>query len=314
MNPTGFMAIDTGSNATKYRLWRIDPSGHAEPVDAGRTPLRLGRGAFTQGRLEPEMMQKAEEVFVGLLKLARRHGVEPIRAVGTSALRDAANAADLVGRIRKATGIDIRVISALEEARLIMEGVLAAPGVRAPGVGQYLLIDIGGGSTEVIATRPDKPSHLLSLPLGAVRLTGQFFPTLPSSGEQVAQAARHVERTLARAGNLPPAAGERRLLGGGGSITTLYRMYSPGAPIAPPSPPDLTRDQIDELIEEITPLAPEEIVQRYQIEEDRAEVILGGAVVARQLLIQLGADRVTVVWGGLCDGLLQDFLRVPAGG
>src|SRR5690606_32302206 len=152
-----------------------------------------------------------------------------IRAVGTSALRDALNAADLAGRIRHAADIHIDVITEREEARLIMEGVLATPGVREDNVAHYVLVDIGGGSTEVIATRGGREPAVASMPLAAVRVTDKFFPGRLPSPEQIDRADRHIERTLARElKGLPLPAERLKLLGGGGTPATLCRMVRPG--------------------------------------------------------------------------------------
>ncbi len=147
--PVRFMAVDAGSNATKYRAWEIESPARVAQIAERRYPIRLGAGVFTRGRIADETIAAAVEVFQSIRDDAGQLGVGTIRAVTTSAAREAQNTPLLVDAIRRATGIVLEALADEREARLIGLGVLAAHPVAGEGVSA----DVGGGSTEVIRAR-----------------------------------------------------------------------------------------------------------------------------------------------------------------
>src|SRR2546422_1894656 len=161
-------AIDVGSNSVHMVVADVSPDGRIEVVDRVKEMVRLGRHAFISGRLEPDAMELAIQAVRTFSRLARARRVERTRAVATSAVREAANGPTFVRRLRRETGIPVRVISGAEEARLIFSAAHHALGLAG---GSHLLVDVGGGSVELVLVHEGKPVWLRSLPLGAARLS-----------------------------------------------------------------------------------------------------------------------------------------------
>src|SRR4051812_42196864 len=145
--------VDLGSNAVRLQIAQVAPSGPAHVLAEDRAAVRLGEQVFRTGRLAAQAIARAALALERFAKLAERAGAAKVRAVATSAVREASNRAALIRAIRERAGIDLEVISGAEEARLVCLGVLQGelPSDRS------LLLDIGGGSTEIIAARGEEP-------------------------------------------------------------------------------------------------------------------------------------------------------------
>ena len=139
--------IDIGTNAIRLLVVRLIPNHSYSTVTQQREAARLGEGEFTDRRLQPEAMDRAGLVCRKFVELARFHGAEKIVAVATSATREAVNEEEFLHRLREEAGLDVRVISGREEARLIYSGLSSFVHL---GDGNAVFLDIGGGSTEVI--------------------------------------------------------------------------------------------------------------------------------------------------------------------
>ncbi len=169
-------AIDVGSNSVHMVVADVAADGRIQVVDRVKEMVRLGRRAFTTGRLTLEAMDRAVYTLRTFGRLARARRVERLRAVATSAVREARNGAAFVRRLRRETGLDVRVISGAEEARLIFRAARHALGLEG---GPILLVDVGGGSVELVLAQDGRPVWLRSLPLGAARLAERFMPSDP---------------------------------------------------------------------------------------------------------------------------------------
>ena len=160
-------AIDAGSNALRMTIANVNQAGQVEPIQSLRLPVRLGRDVFATGTLQEDTMRHAAEAFQQFARAARDLEVGQLRAIATSAMREAANRDILLDRISGSSGIEVEVISAAEEARLAhlaVSSVLNLKGKRA------LLIDIGGGSVEVTLSEARNIVSAESYKMGAVRL------------------------------------------------------------------------------------------------------------------------------------------------
>jgi exopolyphosphatase / guanosine-5'-triphosphate,3'-diphosphate pyrophosphatase len=170
--------IDIGTNSIHMVLADILPDASFKILDRYKDITRLGNGVFATGRLSDEAMARALEVLKTLVTLARNKGFERISAVATSAVREAKNGGDFVGIVTEQTGLKVRVISGIEEARLIFVGVKNSI---ALSDGPTLVVDIGGGSVELILGNREGLIHGTSLKLGAIRLAEQYLPKTPPS-------------------------------------------------------------------------------------------------------------------------------------
>ncbi len=160
-------AIDIGSNAMRMVIGRADYDGNLETIENLRLPVRLGQDVFSTGQIGEETAQLAVDAFIRFRKVADDHKVEKIRAVATSAMREAANSDLLCDRILHATGIDIDVVNGDEEARLIYLAVANVINLKSR---RAILIDIGGGSVEVTLSQAGNILSTESYNMGTVRL------------------------------------------------------------------------------------------------------------------------------------------------
>lgn len=303
--PYRFMAVDAGSNAIKYRLWEVEEDGSVRQLAEKRYPIRLGLGAFRTGQLREKDILATVEAFKGIAKDGKSFNVNMVRAVATSAMRESSNSLSLVRRVARETSINLEILPAAEEARLIALGVL---GSRPQLNEQYLLIDIGGGSTEVIlASDPDIISAD-SMRLGAVRLKELFFPKAPPSPEQLELAEAHIHDVLMKTLCLPELSQDLQCLGSAGTIVALQAMAAT-LPGHNPTEESISLDEVDRLVSRLKTLGKDEIGQEFQIDAQRAEVILPGALVLRAIMRRLEIKRVGPVRGGVSDGLLHAFLE-----
>jgi len=173
--------VDLGSNAVRLQIAEVAPPGRAEVLAEDRAAVRLGEQVFRTGRLAAAAMTRTAAAMERFAKLAERAGARTVRAVATSAVREASNRAALVRTIRERTGIGLEVISGAEEARLVCLGVLEGE----PPAARSLILDIGGGSTEIISARGEEPETASSIPLGSVRLTEFFVESDPVARKEV---------------------------------------------------------------------------------------------------------------------------------
>src|SRR5437762_9007275 len=164
--------------------------GHARMVERVKEMVRLGRRAVTTGRLSPVAMDLAVRAVQDFGRLARARRVDRLRAVATSAVREARNGPALVRRLRRETGIAVLVISGLEEARLIFRAARHALGLEG---GPHLLVDVGGGSVELVLVKDGEPVWMRSVKLGSARLSERFLMSDPPSPAEVRALRHHIE-------------------------------------------------------------------------------------------------------------------------
>jgi exopolyphosphatase/guanosine-5'-triphosphate,3'-diphosphate pyrophosphatase len=176
--------IDIGTNTIRMLVADTSETTHRE-LYSGRTITRLGQELDRTGMLAPEAQERSLKAIEAFSLVFKRYSVDHISAVGTSALRNAANAAEFITAVRNRTGIEVAVITGDDEARLTLLGVRRALSGGKKGeedpLASALVIDIGGGSTELIATVQGKVETMMSIPLGAVYLTERFLKNDPRS-------------------------------------------------------------------------------------------------------------------------------------
>src|SRR6516164_8915032 len=190
--------IDLGTNSVRLLLVRINPNHSYTVLAEQKETIRLGEGEFRRNTLQPEAMRRAGLVCARFAEIARSRGAAQVLVVATSATREAENRAAFVRHLRRVAGIDVRVISGKEEARLIYLGVASGANI---GGRQTLFIDVGGGSTEVIVGDQQQYRFLDSLKLGAIRLSSMFFrdgASAPVTASRYARIQRYVRTRSVR--------------------------------------------------------------------------------------------------------------------
>jgi len=286
-------AIDVGSNAVRLKVAQPLSDNSLETLHEERDPVRPGEGVFTTGRLDQEVVERLLSTLRRYGALCRRYHAR-IRAVATSALREASNGGEIVRRIRDSAGVPVEIISGREEARLICLGVLHG----APADARGTVIDIGGGSTEVITALGERPTTLWSVPVGAVRLTEVF-----SSSATVTERKLALMRAFAREAfdSLPrDATLSKRALGSSGTINAVVGYAGRDGKGA-------TREEVARAAEELAAMSVHE--RRHRFDARRAEIIVAGAVILDCAMHHFRLSTVQAVNRGLRDGILVDLLR-----
>lgn len=189
-----FAAIDIGSNSCRLKIAKV-VAHQLRTLHEDREVTRLGASVFASGLVSPEAMAATLRALKRFQRAVQAHGVDQIRVVATSAMRDARNAAAFHAWVKAETGWNMETISGLEEGRLIHRGLISEPGTG----GRVLLIDLGGGSCEITLSEHKRIKDTISIPIGAVRLTEEFLGVDPAPPEDLARMRRLITRELRRA-------------------------------------------------------------------------------------------------------------------
>lgn len=293
---TPIAAIDVGANAVRLEIARGFSDGSIESVHQERDPVRPSEGLFQTGVIPPAVVDRLIVVLRRYAIICKRHQAY-VRAVGTSALREAKNREEIIRRVKRETGLVLEAISGKEEARLMCLGILSG----RPPKARSLCLDIGGGSTEVAGAIGDQPSKLWSVAIGSVRLTEIF----KSHGEISAKQLRLMREFAREAVEDSLPAGIRGFprvaLGSSGSIRAIV------ASAAAEGTAHATAEQISHFVEKLARMDPEERHKRFDTK--RADVIVAGAVILEALAHHLSLHAVTAVDRGLRHGVLVDLVR-----
>lgn len=188
-----YAAVDIGSNSTRMLTAEVLPGSPPVPLAADREVTRLGASVFQDGRISPQAIEDTLRVLSRMADTYRKLDVAGVRAVATSAVRDASNAPEFLARASHALGVNVEVISGREEARLIHQGVVS----RWPQSDRrVLIVDIGGGSAEIISSEGGTLVDALSKPLGAVRLQEMFLHGDPPAARELHQMREFIDEKV----------------------------------------------------------------------------------------------------------------------
>jgi exopolyphosphatase/guanosine-5'-triphosphate,3'-diphosphate pyrophosphatase len=300
--PAGFTrraVIDIGTNSVKLLVGDVR-DGEVVPVWETSEQTRLGRGFYETRRLQAEPIAATAAVVARFAVMARSFGATTLRAVATSAAREALNSEDLLGAIRSAAQVEVEVISGDQEAELGFQGVASAPGYARR---RLLILDVGGGSTECMLGRGGPREFRHSFPLGSVRLQERFQPADPPGAGQLGEVRHWLDEYVTReiVPGLQPRLDKQGLpdqvFGVGGTTAILAQMHQGRR--------SFDRDLVDSTVfsaaelttwvERLWSLSLEERRQLPGLPPERADVILFGtaiyeAVLRRFQLPQLGAS------------------------
>ena len=243
--------------------------------------------------------------FMSFAAKARELGAEKIVAVGTMALRSAENSAAFVARAKELSGVEVQVIPGEEEARLSYLAVLSGLPLMD---GELVIFDTGGGSTEFIFGRGKELKNRFSVNLGSNRITEDFFADDPVKEGSVEKAVAQIDKEFAEAGvNGKPA----QLVGMGGTVTSMgavkHKMVKYDPDVIQGSA--LTREDVEEQIEAYASRTIEQRRELPGLQPKRADVILAGACILKDILQRLDAPQLTISDRGLRHGLAFDLLN-----
>lgn len=299
-------AIDFGTNTARLLIADLFEDGHFEQVALQRTIVRLGGGFRREAGLAPDAIQRAEACLREFSATIKQHGADTVRAVGTSAVRDAVNGPAFVERMADETGIRLGVIDGLTEGRLTLNGVMAGLDGEATDL---LLFDVGGGSTEYTVARNASPLFVHSLPLGVVRLT-EGKPDPAAMVDKINRELDQVQQKLDDAGIiLVPGS---VLVGTAGTATTLAAISLELATYdyRKVNNHQLSLQEIQRIYELLLPLAPEERLAVPGLEKGREDLIIAGSLITLLTLQRFGFAAMKVSDFGLLEGLVvSSFLN-----
>ncbi|HAK60605.1 MAG TPA: hypothetical protein DCO77_09520 [Nitrospiraceae bacterium] len=306
--------IDIGTNTLRLLIAEIgEDTFHERYSDT--TITRLGQDLERTGELTIEAMERSIPVLAGFAGKVREHSAVMLSAVGTSALRKAGNREAFIRGVRETAGIDITVINGEEEARLTLLGVgRALRRIGGDDLESALVMDIGGGSTEVIKTRHGSAPVEMSIPIGAVYLTERFIRQDPPTSEDMAllrQAVRDKIRSLDNADQ--DAHAETSLpglcVGTAGTSTTLAAMDQEMNVYDPEKINGYTlgRASLDRIVEHLTTSTLAERREIRGLEKGREDIILAGAVVAQEIMGRYEYNEMIVSDWGLREGIVLDL-------
>ena len=301
MADTRTAVIDLGSNSFRLVVFTA-AHGWWKRTDEIFLAVRVGAGLDATGELGEAPMQRAleaVEVFAHFLT-ATQIGAQDVAAVATSAIRDASNQAAFLERVQLDTGLRVRVLSRDEEAHY---GYLAA--VNSTTLADGVVLDLGGGSMQLVEVNSRHPGRLGSWPLGAVRMTEHFLPDGDEASKKERKALRaHVEQALADDAAWLPRAG-RRLVGIGGTMRNLAAAVQAeeDLPSLGVQGFEIRRVALDDLIKRLAHLPASERGSIKGIKYARADLILAGAIVVQAVLEFGGFDAIEVTEAGLREGV-----------
>lgn len=296
--------LDLGTNT--FLLLIAEVSANAlTPLFEKETVVRLGKGVDAYGNLNDEAMQRGLACLQEYAQHAREHGCEKIIAVGTSALRDAKNREAFLLSTQQKTGIAVNVISGETEARLTYRGALSNKrDLREP----LAIIDIGGGSTEVVLGTHEQITSARSADIGSVRLTERLLKHDPVQAEEVQALRAHAEQVMRATWPLSELQNVARVVGTAGTITTLAAMAQ-GLTQYEPERIDRFMLSLTKLNEIAATLARLPIAERKKLpglNPARADVILAGALLLETFMRVYGFDHIVVSNRGLRHGVVLE--------
>jgi exopolyphosphatase/guanosine-5'-triphosphate,3'-diphosphate pyrophosphatase len=305
MSAGSVAAVDCGTNST--RLLVVDHMG-ASLVRLMRI-TRLGQGVDAAHELDGKAIDRTIEVLSEFRRVMDDYGVTRARMVATSAVRDAKNGADFLDAATEAIGVRAELLSGEEEGRLAYQGATAGLDL---GAGPYLVVDLGGGSTELVTGgAAGGPVTAVSLDVGCVRLTERFLHGDPPDADEVTSATRLVDQLVDGALESHPDLREaRQMVGVAGTVSTLATLAlgldRHDRELVHHS--ILTRSTVDALTAQLLAESREQRGRRRGIEVGRLDVIAGGALVLREVLARTGHEAVVVSESDILDAIAAELL------
>ena len=300
--------IDIGTNSIHMVLAEILPDASFKILDRFKDMTRLGNGVFATKRLSDEAMSRALDILKTLVTLARNKGFDRIVAVATSAVREAQNGGDFVSLLMEQMGLRVKVISGEEEARLIFLGVKHS--IALPD-GPTLVVDIGGGSVELIVGNRDGLIHGKSLKLGAIRLAEQCLPKTPPS-ESMMRALKQVVITELRAAlrcfRMKKFHSLVATSGMAGNAGEIIHLRHTGRPLPQLNLATVSLKDIRSLEAELAQSSVKARLAIPGLDPKRIDTLLPATVVLRCLLELSGLHAITLCDKAIREGVIYDFI------
>jgi exopolyphosphatase/guanosine-5'-triphosphate,3'-diphosphate pyrophosphatase len=300
-------AIDIGSNSIRQTIADVSPTGVIRVVDEMKAAPRLGAGLDKKGSLSEIAIQNALSTLTRMATLATQLGVKRTEVVATSAVREASNGEQFLKLVRAETGLKVRVLDGEDEARLAFRSALAHFEL---GVGRAVVMDIGGGSLELALSADGLVERLISLPLGAIRMTEQYLSKDKKKG--IRKLRKHVRMELRR--HLSARHWHAtRITCSGGTFTSLAAIYL--ARIGMESAKTvhgtvIPRIELEHMVDMLYNMSQEERQSVPGLSEARSDIIVAGLAVAAEVAARTEAKELVISGYGIREGILLESAHV----
>ncbi|MFF7335269.1 Ppx/GppA family phosphatase [Streptomyces sp. NPDC008150] len=303
--------LDVGSNTVHLLVVDAHPGARPLPAHSHKADLRLAQLLDADGAIGPEGVDRLVSVVREALQAAEDKGVEALLPFATSAVREARNADDVLARVREETGVELKVLTGAEEARLTFLAVRRWFGWSA---GKLLVLDIGGGSLEIAYGMDEEPDAAVSLPLGAGRLTAGWLPADPPDPETVRTLRRHVRAQIAR------TVGEFSRFGAPDHVVATSKTFRQLARIAGAARSaeglyvqrELKRQSLEAWVPRLAGMTAAERAELPGVSEGRAGQLVAGALVAEGAMDLFGVETLEICPWALREGvILRQLDQMP---
>jgi exopolyphosphatase/guanosine-5'-triphosphate,3'-diphosphate pyrophosphatase len=291
------LAIDIGSNAMRATLAVSDSSNDLDIIENFRYPLRLGDDVFQKGRVSNKKIQSIDEAFIDLSEVIREYKIKSVKAIATSALRDAANGQDICEKIFLKHGIKIEIISGEREANLIKNAIESSIELKNK---RCLLIDIGGGSTEIIVTQGSDILYEKSFQCGTVRLLQE-----PDEA-QIKKMATNLTKELSKDLKNKKIGQQFNItIGTGGNLRRIGKLRKV---FFKRSYRKITQSELSAISSEVKKFSLNQRVSFLNMRKDRADVIVPAMIIIEEIMIKLDILEIHLPHVGLKEGILLEMI------
>jgi exopolyphosphatase/guanosine-5'-triphosphate,3'-diphosphate pyrophosphatase len=288
--------VDVGSNSVRLLVSDV-VDGQPTFVHTDKVMARIGQSLGHEGRIDDKKIGEVAGIVSRFVADAHRYGARDVRAIATSATREAANGDELAEHVLAASGVPLEVIDGDEEARLAFVGTLAS--LDEPQAGEIGVVDVGGGSTEiVVGSAADGVAWSRSFRLGSGRLSDRFIEHDPPLESELARIREAIDAVLPAAADVPTPA---HALAVAGSATNLRRMVGPL----------LDAESLARALRLLRGAPSQQIARQFQLEPARARLLPAGALIFEASMERLG----TPLWvgrGGIRQGVVLDMVAAVA--
>ncbi len=306
-NPTRIAAIDIGSNSIRQIIADVSPDGSIRVIDEMKAAPRLGAGIEKSGRLSEIAIQNALATLGRMAALAKQLGAKRTEVIATSAVRGATNSQRFLDLVREETGLRVKIVDGEDEAALSFRSALAHFDL---GVGRAAIIDIGGGSLELALSADGLLERLLSLPLGAIRMTEEFLSDGRRKG--LTRLRKYARRKLEK--NLPVSdwRGSRVICSGGTATNLAGILLARGGMESARTVHGtvVQRVELEHIVDVLYNMSSGERQGVAGLNPARADIIVAGLAVIAEVVARLDARELVVSAYGIREGVLLQTARV----
>ncbi|MEY9847651.1 Ppx/GppA family phosphatase [Streptacidiphilus sp. MAP5-3] len=305
--------LDVGSNTVHFLVVDAHPGAAPLPAYSHKIELRLAELLHADGSIHGDGVERLVEMVASSMRVAEDKGVEEVLPFATSAIREATNGEKVLKRVLDETGVELRVLSGGDEARLTF---LAARRWYGWSSGRLLLLDIGGGSLEIACGLDEQPDTAISLPLGAGRLTASWLPGDPPAPERVRELRKHVRAEIARTvAEVSRLGSPDHVVGTSKTFKQLARITGAAREAdGPLVPRRLTRGSLEDWVPRLAAMSTEQRVLLPGVSVGRARQLLAGALVAEGAMDLFRVDELDICPWALREGVILRRLDRLASG